>query len=69
MRVKKRFSCVINPRRAGVFGHPEGFRSYLKKWRRSAPPFMTRLFIHLFRTCCKNFRPRSLKVRSPGYVK
>ena len=25
--------------------------------------------IHLFRTCCENFRPRSRKVRSPGHVK
>ena len=36
-------------------------------WRR-APPFLSHLFMHLYRTCCENFRPRSLKVRSPGHV-
>ena len=48
---------------------PQGFRRYLK--RRGAPPCMADMSIHLFRTCCENFRPRSLslKVRSPGHVK
>ena len=35
------------------------------------PPlrFLAHLIIHLFRTCCENFRPRSRKVRSPNHVK
>ena len=33
------------------------------------PLFLAHLFIYLFRTCSENFRPRSLKVRSPGHVK
>ena len=40
-----------------------------KLMRRAAPPFLAHLIIHLFRTCCENFKPRSRKVRSPGYVK
>ena len=31
--------------------------------------FLAHLIIHLFRTCCENFRPRSRKVRSPDHVK
>ena len=31
--------------------------------------FLVYLFMHLFRKRCENFRPRSLKVRSPGHVK
>ena len=33
------------------------------------PSLLECLFIRLFRTCYKNFRPRSHKVRSPGHVK
>ena len=35
----------------------------------TAARFLAQLFIHLFRTLCENFGPRSLKVRSPGHVK
>ena len=61
----------INPRRAGgVFERPPpGFSQIAGKRRRGAPPFLAQLFIHLFRTLCENFRPRSLMVRSPGHVK
>ena len=52
----------------GVFGlgFPLVFSQISKK--RSAPTFWAHLSIHLFRTC-ENFRPSSLKVRSPDYVK
>ena len=54
----------------GVFEHPpSGFSPIAEKRRRGAPPFLAQLFIHLFRTLNENFRPRSLKVRSPGHVK
>ena len=45
------------------------FSQISKKRQRSAPPFLAQLFMHLFCTCCKNFRTRSHKVRSPGHVK
>ena len=45
------------------------FFQIVQKRRRAAPPFLAHLIIHLFRTCCANFRPRSRKVRSPGHVK
>ena len=31
--------------------------------------FLAHLFTHLFHRLCENFRPRPLKVRSPGHVK
>ena len=40
-----------------------------QKQRHFTSLFPVHLFIHLFRTSCENFRPRSLKVRSPGHVK
>ena len=64
-------NMVFTPRRAGgCLNTPlSGFSPIAGKRRRSAPPFLAQLFIHLFRTLCENFRPRSLKVRSPGHVK
>ena len=61
----------VNPRRAGgVLEHPpSGFSQIAEKRRRGAPPFLAQLFIHLFRTLCEKFGPRSLKVRSPSHVK
>ena len=50
------------PCRAGV-GHPWGFSQLFQERRH-----LWHLFVHMFRTC-ENFRPRSLKVRSPGHVK
>ena len=52
---------IENPSPSGFFFQIAGKRLRL------APPLHR--FIHLFRICCENFRPRSLKVRSPGYVK
>ena len=45
----------FNPRRAGggVFEHPPSGFSQI------AQPFLAQLFIHLFRTLCENFGPRS----------
>ena len=42
-----------------------------RKRRRTAPPFLVHLIMHLFRICGEDFRPRSRKVRPPlpGYVK
>ena len=61
------------PRRVGEGGclntSPSGFSQISQKRRRGAPPFLVHLFMHYFRTCCETFRPRSLKVRSPGHVK
>ena len=48
---------------------PPVFFQIVKKWRRAAAPFSAHLIIHLFRTCCEKFRPRSRKVRSPGHIK
>ena len=62
----------LHPRRAGGCLNtppPSGFSQIVGKRRRGAPPFLAQLFIHLFRTLCENFGPRSLKVRSPGHVK
>ena len=66
-------SLIINPRPAGgclnMFEHPHGvFVNNLKTAARSAAVF-AHLIIHLFHTCCENFRPRPRKVRSPGHVK
>ena len=58
----------LNQRRAGGGGvwtpsHlPQVFRRYLKV------AVFEHLLIHLLRTRCKNFKPSSLEVRSPGYV-
>ena len=60
----------VNPRRpGGCLNTPSGFSQIAGKRRRGAPPFLAQLFIHLSRTLCENFGPRSLMVRSPGYVK
>ena len=65
-------SSVFNSRRVGrgVRTPPPylGFSQLSQKRRHGAPPFSAHLFIHLFRTFWENFRPRSLKVRSPGHV-
>ena len=52
----------------GVWTPPSGFSKMSQKQWRGAPPFLIYLFTLLFRTC-ENFRPRSLKVKSPGHVK
>ena len=48
---------------------PSVFFQIVQKRQRAAPPFLAHLIIHLFRTCCENFRPSTRKVRSPGHVK
>ena len=57
---------AINPRGSGAGYLPPTpkFLQMLKKKHL----FLAHLFIHLFYTCCENFRPRSLKVRLPGHV-
>ena len=49
--------------------HPSGFSRIAGKRRRAAPPFFQYLITIEFDTLCKNFSPRSPKVRSPGQVK
>ena len=49
--------------------HPSGFSRIAGKRRRAAPPFFHYLLTIEFDTLCKNFSPRSPKVRSPGQVK
>ena len=49
--------------------HPSGFSRIAEKRRRAAPPFFQYLLTIEFDTLCKNFSPRSPKVRSPGQVK
>ena len=49
--------------------HPSGFSRIAEKRRRAAPPFFQYLLKIEFDTLCKNFSPRSPKVRSPGQVK
>ena len=49
--------------------HPSGFSRIAGKRRRAAPPFFQYLLTIEFDTLCKNFSPRSPKVRSPGQVK
>ena len=56
----------------GLFGHPlpQVFRRYLKNGGAERHHFRHAWsYVHLFRTCFENFRPRSLKVRSPDHVK
>ena len=48
---------------------PSGFSHTSKKQWHSVLPFFAHLFIHLFCTLWWKFRPRPLKVRSPGHVK
>ena len=48
---------------------PSGFSQIAEKRRRAAPPFLQNLLRIELDTLCKNFNPRSLKVRSPGQVK
>ena len=62
---------VFNPRQAGGFlTPPSGFHRYLKKQTAALrAAILGYVLIHLFHTLCENFRPRSLKVRLPGYVK
>ena len=52
------------PQRSVVFGS-----SLNAAMLAQSAAILSHLFMHLFRTCCENFRPRSLKVRSPGHVK
>ena len=55
----KKYGLRNNPRRAaGCLNTPPpcGFSSISQKRRRSAPPFLAYLFVHLFRTC-ENFTP------------
>ena len=52
----------------GLNTPPQLFRRYLKNGARSAV-FLAHLFTYPFRTLSIKFRPRSLKVRSPGHVK
>ena len=62
---------MVNPRRAWrafLRLPPQVFREYLKKRRRASTLFLVYLFSFSYRKC-ENFRPRSLKVRSPGNVK
>ena len=60
----------LKPRRAGgVWTPPHGFCRYLTNGGAERRRFWHSQFIHLFRTLCENFRPRSLKVRSPGHDK
>ena len=63
----------INTRTGGGGGaknaHPSGFSRIAGKRRRAAPPFFQYLLTIEFDTLCKNFSPRSPKVRSPGQVK
>ena len=47
---------------------PSGFSRIAKKRRRAAPPFFQYLLTIEFYTLCKNFNPRSPKVRPPGQV-
>ena len=66
------FQTCLNLRPAGgllLRTAPSGFFQLVQKRRRAAPPFLAHLIIHLFCTCCENFRPRSRKVRSPGHIK
>ena len=49
--------------------HPSGFSRIAEKRRRAAPPFFQYLLTIEFDTLCKNFSPRSPKVRPPGQVK
>ena len=49
--------------------HPSGFSRITEKRRRAAPPFFQYLLTIEFDTLCKNFSPRSPKVKSPGQVK
>ena len=55
-------------RTGGVWTPTSGFSQISQKTAVPAPPFLVRLFTQLFRTLCENFRPRSLKVKSPGHV-
>ena len=48
---------------------PSGFSRIAEKRRRAAPPFFQYLLRIELDTLCKNFNPRSPKVRSPGQVK
>ena len=45
------------------------FFQIARKRQRAALQVLAHLMIHLFRICCRNFRPRSRKVRSPVHVK
>ena len=63
---------VFNTRTGGggaKNAHPSGFSRIAEKRRRAAPPFFQYLLTIEFDTLCKNFSPRSPKVRSPGQVK
>ena len=48
---------------------PSGISRIAEKRRRAAPPFFQYLLRIELDTLCKNFNPRSPKVRSPGQVK
>ena len=49
--------------------HPSGFSRKAEKRRRAAPQLFQHLLTIELDTLCKNFSPRSPKVRSPGQVK
>ena len=65
---KKKTSLNLSPD-GGLESPPPVFFQIARKRRHCAPPFLAHLIIHIFRICCKNFRPMSRKVRSPGHVK
>ena len=74
-RISKTTFETINTRTGGGGGggaknaHPSGFSRIAEKRRRAAPPFFQFLLTIELDTLCKNFSPRSPKVRSPGQVK
>ena len=66
------FCAVLNTRTGGGGAKnalPSGFSRIAEKRRRAAPPFFQYLLRIELDTLCKNFNPRSPKVRSPGQVK
>ena len=73
IHIFRRWPVTFNPRRAGggaiLRSHPQVFHKYLKNGSAKRRCFSYTCSAHLFRTCCENFRPRSLTVRSLGHVK
>ena len=67
-RETKRLIYKLNTRTGGGAknAYPSGFSRIAEKRRRAAPPFFQYLLTIEFDTLCKNFIPRSPKVRSPG---
>ena len=64
-------SVSVSPWRGGLLRTTPRrfFFQIARKQERVAPSFSEHLFIHSFHICSENFRPRSLKVRSPAHVK